>query len=229
MADMAKMEAEPRETAGKGAARAMRRDGRVPGVIYGRGGEPMSISVDQKTLTLSYQRGGFFSRLFDLSVGKETVRALPREVQTHPVTDLPIHVDFLRLAADSEINVEVAAHFFNEEESPGIKRGGVLNVVRHTIELVCRADSIPESIDIDLTGLDIGDSVHISAISLPEGVSPAISDRDFTIATVAAPTIIAEPEDEEDEDEEGLEGEEGEGEEGEGEEGEGEGDEKDAD
>lgn len=209
MADVAKMDIEAREAGGKGAARALRRAGRIPGIVYGTGGDPISISVDRKTLTLDYQRGGFFSRLYDLSLGGDTVRALPREVQTHPVSDAPLHVDFLRLSADSEVNVEVVVNFINDEEAPGLKRGGVLNVVRHMIELVCRADAIPESIEVDLTGNDIGDSIHISAVTLPEGVRPAITDRDFTIATIAAPTIISETEDQDDEDEdiEGVEGE----------------------
>ncbi len=211
MADIASMSAEARESRGKGAARATRRLGRVLGVVYGSDKQPISISLDGKELGMEYGRGGFFSRLYDLSIGKETVRVLPREVQVHPVSDAPLHVDFLRLTADTRVNVDVAVSFLNEEESPGLKRGGVLNVVRHTVELLCRADSIPEIIEIDLTGYEIGDSIHISVVELPEGVNPAISDRDFTIATVAAPTVIVEEEEAEEEEEEALEGEEGEG------------------
>lgn len=206
MADVSSMSAQPRQAVGKGAARAARRAGMVPGVIYGTGVDTMPVSIDAKTFSIEYGKGGFFSRLYELELDGEKMRVLPRDVQVHPVTDSPLHVDFLRLTADSRINVEVAVQFINDEESPGIKRGGVLNVVRHTIELNCRADSIPESITVDLTGLDIGGSVHISQIALPDGVTPTITDRDFTVATVAAPTIVEEEEPTtEEEDEEGLE------------------------
>lgn len=207
MADIASMSAEARESTGKGAARAARRLGRVLGVVYGSDKQPISISLDGRELGTEFGRGGFFSRLYDLSIGKEIVRVLPREVQLHPVSDKPLHVDFLRLTGDTRVSVDVAVSFLNEEESPGLKRGGVLNVVRHTVELVCRADSIPEIIEIDLTGYEIGDSIHISAVELPEGVDPAISDRDFTIATVAAPTVIVDEAAAEEEEEEVLEGE----------------------
>ena len=192
MADSLIISAEPRAAAGKGAARATRRAGRVPAVVYGRGEQPIAVSVDRHELAQEYRRGGFFSRLYDLKLGEENVRVLPREVQSDPVTDAPLHVDFLRLAADSRIDVDVPVMFINDLESPGLRRGGVLNVVRHVVELNCRADSIPESITVDLTGLQIGDSVHISAIALPENVRTTIAGRDFTIATVAAPTVVAE-------------------------------------
>ncbi len=204
MADVSSMSAQPRQAVGKGAARAARRAGLVPGVIYGTGVDTVSVAIDSKTFSIEYGKGGFFSRLYELDLEGEKMRVLPRDVQVHPVTDSPLHVDFLRLTADSRINVDVAVQFINDEESPGIKRGGVLNVVRHTIELNCRADSIPESITVDLTGLDIGGSVHISHIELPEGVTPTITDRDFTVATVAAPTVVEEETPETEEDEEGL-------------------------
>jgi large subunit ribosomal protein L25 len=210
MADFANMTATPREPRGKGGARAARREGLVPGIVYGSGEDSMAVAMNAKMISFEYNRGGFFSRLYELEVGDETMRVLPRDVQLHPVTDIPLHVDFLRLTADTRINVDVPVRFINEEESPGIKRGGVLNVVRHTIEFNCRADAIPESVTVDLTGIDIGGSVHISAIDLPDGVAPTITDRDFTVATVAAPTIITEDEETTDEDEEGLEGLEGE-------------------
>jgi len=194
MADVSNMSAEPRQAFGKGAARAARRAGLVPGVIYGTGLETVSVAIDAKTFSLEYGKGGFFSRLYELDLGGEKMRVLPRDVQVHPVTDSPLHVDFLRLTADSRINVEVVVQFTNDEESPGIKRGGVLNVVRHAIELNCRADSIPEAIVIDLTGLDIGASIHISHVDLPDGVTPTITDRDFTVATIAAPTVAEEEE-----------------------------------
>ncbi len=192
MAEIASMTAEPRMALGKGGARATRRAGRIPGVVYGRGYEPVAVSVDGRKFAIEYDRTGFFSRFYELHVGTEKMRVLPREVQVHPVSDAPLHIDFLRLTADTRIDVEVVVHFANEEEAPGLRRGGVLNIVRHGVELNCRADSIPESITIDLSGLEIGDSVHISGVSLPEGVRPTITDRDFTIATIAAPTVVRE-------------------------------------
>lgn len=212
MADTATLKVEMRERTGKGGARATRRAGMVPGIIYGTGYDSVPIAIDGKQLGLEYRRGGFFTRLYDVAVGKDKMRVLPRDVQVHPVTDAPLHIDLMRLTADAQINVDVAVRFLNDEESPGLKRGGVLNVVRHTIELVCRADSIPEIIEIDLTGTEIGDSIHISAVSLPDGVTPAITDRDFTVATVAAPTVIRDEAAEAAEGEEGEEGEEIDGE-----------------
>jgi large subunit ribosomal protein L25 len=233
MVDVVTLNAEGRTPRGKGGARALRRTGRVPGVVYGSGMEPVAVSMALDELNLEYGRGGFFSRLYALALGGETLRVLPREVQTHPVSDTPLHVDFLQLAAGARINVEVAVRFINEEESPGLRRGGVINVVRHTVELECNVDAIPEALVIDLDGLEIGDSVHISAITLPEGAVPTITDRDFTVATVAAPTVVrdeAAAEAAAAEEEEGLEldGEgaiEGEGEGAEGEEAEGGGEE----
>jgi len=193
--------------------------------VYGSGEDPQNVDIDIQVLAREVDKGGFENRLVDLDVGGKKVRVLPRDVQIHPVTDVPIHVDFMRLAAGAEVRVNVRVVFINEEDCPGIKRGGLVNVVRHTIEMVCRVDAIPESVECDLTDLEIGDSVHISAIQLPEGVRPVISDRDFTIATIAAPTVVkeeaaeaaaaaAEAELTELEGEEGLEGEatEGEGE-----------------
>ncbi|MFP6731793.1 MAG: 50S ribosomal protein L25/general stress protein Ctc [Alphaproteobacteria bacterium] len=215
MSDVASLEAEAREQAGKGAARALRRSGRVPAVIYGDKKDPLKISIDSQTLKLELSQSGFYLRLYDIKVDGKTEQVLPRDVQRHPVTSVPMHVDFLRIRAGATIAVNVGVEFINEEESPGLKRGGVLNVVRYEIELVCPAMAIPESIVIDLTGLDIGDGVHISSVKLPPDVEPVISDRDFTIATIAAPTV-QEEEEVEDEVGEGLEGEEGvEGEEGE--------------
>jgi large subunit ribosomal protein L25 len=194
MSDIHKLAAEPRERAGKGAARATRRAGRVPAVIYGAKKDPVMISLDPQDLRQEIAGGGFFATLFDIHVNGGNERVLPRDLQQHPVTDRPIHVDFLRVSAATRIDVEVPVSFLNEEESPGLKRGGVLNVVRYTIELNSRADAIPSEIDIDLTGLDIGDSVHISEITLPDGVTPTITDRDFTVASIAAPSVITEEE-----------------------------------
>ena len=205
MSEIHKLAAEPRERAGKGAARATRRAGRVPGVIYGAKKDPVPLTLDPRDLRREIAGGGFFATLFDVQVNGGTERVLPRDLQLHPVTDQPLHVDFLRVSAATRINVNVPVVFHNEEESPGLKRGGVLNVVRREIELVCPADSIPAEITLDLAESDIGDSLHISQTTLPEGVVPTITDRDFTIATIAAPTVAVEEE----------EVEEGEGEEGE--------------
>ena len=216
MAQITALKGSTREGTGKTAARATRRAGRVPAVIYGNKLESVLISLDPVDLRHQLRGPGFFSRVFDLDVEGDTHRVLARDLQLDPVSGRPIHVDFMRFSAETKINVDVQVIFENEEESPGIKRGGVLNVVRHAIELLCSPDSIPESISIDLTGLDIGDSVHVSAIELPDGVELTITDRDFTIATVAAPTVMQKPEEEEEEEEEEVEGEEGlEGEEGE--------------
>jgi large subunit ribosomal protein L25 len=231
MAEATTIAVQPRQHAGKGAARAVRRGGRVPGVIYGTKIEPVLITVDPADLVVEMKQPGFFARVFELDMNSETHRVLARDVQFHPVNDRPMHVDFMRFSADTKLNIDVEVIFENEELSPGIKRGGVLNVVRHTIEMICSAENIPPFITVDLTGLDIGDSVHISQVDIPDDAVPTITDRDFTIATIAAPTIltIEEEEEEEVEGEEGeeIEGEEGEAVEGEGE-GEGEGEEKSA-
>ena len=197
MADAVELQAEIREPGQKGAARAMRRKGWVPGIVYGGGEAAIAISVEAAVLAVERGRGGFFSRLYSLAVDGKSHRVLARELQVHPVTEALLHIDFLRLAADSTVNVDVPVAFLNEEESPGIKRGGVLNIVRRTVELVCRADAIPTMIEADIAELDIGDSVKISAVVLPEGVRPVITDRDFTIASVAAPTVMVEEVEEE--------------------------------
>ncbi|MDJ0934508.1 MAG: 50S ribosomal protein L25/general stress protein Ctc [Kiloniellales bacterium] len=226
MSDTIALPAEPRERVGKGAARAVRRAGRVPAVIYGDRKDPLTISLDPRDVDRELHRPGFFATLFDVEVGGKKHRVLPRDVQLDPVSDRTVHVDFLRVAQDTEVTVNVPVNFTNDEESPGLKRGGVLNIVRHEIEFSCRADAIPQQIEIDLTGLDIGDSVHISMIQLPDGVIPTITDRDFTIATVAAPSAVkAEAAEEQAAAAEGEEGEVPEGEEGEVQEGEGEGEE----
>ncbi len=224
MAEATTIEVQPREQAGKGAARAVRRGGRVPGIIYGTKIEPVLITVDPTDLVVEMKQPGFFARVFELEMDDETHRVLARDVQFHPVNDRPMHVDFMRFSADTKLNIDVEVIFENEELSPGIKRGGVLNVVRHTIEMICSAENIPPFITVDLTGLDIGDSVHISQVDIPDDAVPTITDRDFTIATIAAPTILTIEEEEEEE----VEGEEGEieGEEGEAVEGEVEGEEK---
>jgi len=188
MSEALTLPAELRERAGKGASRELRRDGRVPAVIYGGKEDPLAIHVEAKELVRQLGTGHFMNSIVMVEVGGKKVRALPKDVALHPVTDRPLHVDFLRLAKDSKIHVEVPVVFINEEASPGLKKGGVLNVVRHELELVCESDKIPDDIQLDLTGLDLGDSIHISQITLPAGSVSAITDRDFTIATVVAPS-----------------------------------------
>lgn len=197
MSEQLTLSAELREKAGKGASRAIRREGRVPAVIYGNKEEPLSIHVEEKALVKALQTGHFMNTVVMIDAKGKTSRTLPKDVQFHPVTDRPVHVDFLRISAHSKVNVEVPIRFLNEEDSPGLKRGGVLNTVRHELELVCDASSIPSEIEIDLTGLEIGDSIHISNVTLPKGVQSAIDDRDFTIATVVAPSAMKSEEGEE--------------------------------
>lgn len=182
----------PAETrrAGKGASRALRREGRVPAVIYGGNEEILTIHVEAKELARQLGTGHFFNSIVEVELGGEKVRTLPKDVAFHPVSDRALHVDFLRLSANAKVHVDVPVHFINEAASPGLKRGGVLNVVRHELELICDAESIPEEIRIDVTGLEVGDSIHISHVSLPAGSASAITDRDFTIATIVAPSAL---------------------------------------
>ena len=205
MAQASQLAAEVRERAGKGAARATRRSGRVPAVIYGNKQDPVLISLDPRELQAELRGPGFFTRVYEVEVDGTKLRVLPRDLQVDPVSDQPIHVDFMRFGAKTRVNVEVDVIFENDEECPGIKVGGVLNVVRHAVELRAQPDNIPESLTVALTGLEIGDSVHISDVDLPEDVELTITDRDFTIATIAAPTIHTEEEEEGEEDEEGIE------------------------
>lgn len=187
MSDALTLPAEARERAGKGASRALRREGRVPAVVYGGKEEPLAIHVEEKELVRQLNTGHFFNSIVMVEVGGKPVRTLPKDVAFHPVSSRPLHADFLRLSKDAKVEVAVPVHFVNEEASPGLRRGGVLNIVRHEIEVTAPADAIPAEITVDLTGLDLGDSLHISAVSLPQGVTPTITDRDFTIATIAAP------------------------------------------
>ena len=188
MSDTLTLPAETRERAGKGASRALRREGRVPAVIYGGNEEPLAIHVEEKLLIKLLGTGHFFNSIVELEVGGKTVRTLPKDVAFHPVSDRPLHADFLRLSANATIHVNVPVIFANEAASPGLKRGGVLNIVRHELELICQADKIPDDIAIDVTGLEVGASIHISHVKLPEGAKSAITDRDFTIATIVAPS-----------------------------------------
>ena len=205
MADIQVLAADARDRAGKGTARAARRAGRVPAVIYGNNEPALMITLEQRLLESELQDPSFFVRLLDIELDGAKHRVLPRDAQLHPVTDRPLHIDFLRFSADRKITVEVPVVFLNEEAAPGLKQGGVLNIVRHEIEVSCTADAIPDHFEIDLTGLDIGDSVHASSLTLPAGVALTITDRDFTIATIAAPTVMAA----EEEAEPGMELEEG--------------------
>ena len=202
------IKAELRTKAGKGSSRAIRREGRLPAVVYGAKKEVATITVDLVDIQKLLNTGAFLSTTYDIAIdGGKKEMVLPRDVHFHPVTDWPMHIDFLRLAQDARIAIMVPVNFLNEEESPGLKGGGIINAVRHELELDCPANAIPESIEIDLTGLDLGDSIHFSDITLPEDVESVIDDRDFTIATIAAPSGLKS--DEEDEEGEG-EGEEAE-------------------
>ena len=187
MSDTMTLDAAKRDRAGKGSARAARRDGLIPAVIYGDRKDPLSITLDANTFTKLMNQPGIFSQLLNVKVDGADNSVLTRDIQFHPVTDVPLHVDFLRVAKDAKIAVMVPVEFVNEEKSPGLKTGGILNVVRHEVELSCPATDIPESITVDLDGTTVGTSIHISAITLPKGVEPTITDRDFTVATIAAP------------------------------------------
>ncbi len=185
-----------RERAGKGAARAVREQGLVPGVIYGDKKPPVLFSIDPRQLLTQMARPGFWTHQFEIDIDGDMTLTMCQDLQVHPVSDRPIHVDFLRIRADSVVTVDVPVKFINEELSPGLKRGGVLNVVRHDIETHCKASDIPEHLVADLAGLEVGDSIHISAIALPEGVHPTIADRDCTIATIIAPSSLKSEESE---------------------------------
>ena len=182
---LVELKATARPRAGKGAARQARREGKVPGVIYGDGKPPQMIVLDYNDLWKQALKGHFTSTVFEVEVDGKKSRVLPRELQVDPVKDLPVHVDFMRIGKDGRIRVGIAVRFINEGLSPGLKRGGVLNIVRHDIEVTCPYDRIPPYFEVDLAGLDIGRSVHISAVKLPQGVETMIKGRDFTIATIA--------------------------------------------
>ena len=190
MSEQLTLPAEARDRAGKGASRALRREGRVPAVIYGEKKEPLSVHVEEKLLAKMLSTGHFMNSVIMVEVGGKANRTLPKDVQFHPVSSRPIHVDFVRIGEHAQVHVNVPVRFLDEEDSPGLKRGGVLNVVRHELELVCHAAKIPNEIAISLSGLEIGDAVHISSVTLPEGSKSAIEDRDFTVATVVAPSAM---------------------------------------
>ena len=210
MADILCIAAQKRDRAGKGSARSLRGEGRVPAVIYGEKKDPESISIAINDITKLYNAGRILSTLLDVDIDGKKHRVIARDVQLHPVRDTILHADFLRLGKGAKIAVEVPVRFLNEDTCPGLKSGGVLNVVRYTVELNCPADSIPEDIELDLSEASMGDSLHISEVTLPNGCEPVISDRDFTIATIAAPAAIRSDAAEDEEGAEDPEGEEGE-------------------
>jgi large subunit ribosomal protein L25 len=192
MPEIISLSAEPRLRAGKGAARATRRAGRVPAIVYGDGEEPVLISLEPRALGRVLARPGLFATLVDISLDGATLRTLPRDVQYHPVSDAPLHVDFMRVAAGAQVTVTVPVVFINHERSIGLRRGGILNVVRHGIDMVCSVDNIPDRLVVNLDGLDIGDSIHSGAVTMPENARPVIQGRDITIASIAASSAVKE-------------------------------------
>lgn len=187
MTQIIPLSAKPRERAGKGTARQTRRDGRIPAVIYGGKQAPVLVSLEERAFVRVLHQPGFFTHLFDVNVGSDTHRVLPRDVQFHPVSDEPLHVDFLRVTGDTRITVMVPVEFVNQDKSPGLKRGGVLNIVAHEIEVSCAADNIPEHITVSCEGVDIGESIHIKNLTLPEGIK-VIETRNLTVVSIAAPS-----------------------------------------
>jgi large subunit ribosomal protein L25 len=190
MSDTLTLPAETRDRGGKGASRALRRDGRVPAVVYGGKEEPLSIHVEEKELRRQLGTGHFFNSVVEVEIGGQKVRTLPKDVAFHPVTDRPLHADFLRVTKGAKVHVNVPVVFINEEASPGLKKGGVLNIVHHSLDLVVEADKIPDDIVIDVTGLDVGDSIHIGSINLPAGAVDGSHEADLTIATIVAPSAL---------------------------------------
>lgn len=190
MSDQLTLSAETRDRAGKGASRELRRQNRIPAVIYGNKKDPELIHVEEKALIKLLMTGHFSNSVVEIDLGGKKQITLPKDVAFHPVSDRPTHVDFLRIVKGAKVEVNVPVVFFNEEASPGLKRGGVLNVVRHELELICENDKLPDDIRIDVTGFDVGDSIHISNVTLPAGSESKITDRDFTIATIVAPSAM---------------------------------------
>src|SRR5579863_3186891 len=192
MAAVKQLAAVARNGIGKGAARSVRRDGRVPGVIYGGGEAPEPISVDFKDLNKLVYAGHFLTTIFELDVAGRKERVLPRDYQLDVVTDRPLHVDFLRLRAGSHVRIQTPVHVINQDLSPGVKKGGAVNLVLHSVELLAPADAIPEAVTVDLTGLDFQDSVHVTAVKMPDGCRPANTSTDFTVVTIVPPTVYQE-------------------------------------
>jgi len=206
MAKAITIEATARERIGKGASRAARRAGMVPAVIYGDNKEPEAVQIPQNEIIRLLNRGGFMSHTFEIQVGKKKTTVLPRDLQLHPVSDAPMHIDFLRLGKGATVVMAVPVKVVGEEESAGLKRGGVINHTRHDIELNVPADAIPEFIEVSVASLDLGEAVKISDVSLPKGVTPTITDRDFTICAIVAPSGLKSATNAADDDAEGEEG-----------------------
>ncbi|HXW70735.1 MAG TPA: 50S ribosomal protein L25/general stress protein Ctc [Methylocella sp.] len=192
MAEVKTLEATARKGTGKGAARSVRREGRIPGVIYGGSDAAEPVALDYRELDKLIYAGHFLTTIFEIDVDGAKQRVIPRDYQLDPIKDKPLHVDFLRLKAGASLKVQVPVHFINQEVCPGIKRGGTLNIVRHAIEMRVPADAIPEAVVADIGNLQIAESVHITDLSLPEGCKPTQRERDFTIATITPPTVAAE-------------------------------------
>jgi large subunit ribosomal protein L25 len=192
MAQVQELKAETREGRGKGPAYQARLKGLIPGVIYGGKGEPETVNVDARTLERHIEKGSFLTTLLMLDVAGKKTRVIPRQLQLDPVSDRPVHVDFMRLAEGATVRLDVPVHFKGQGESPGIKKGGVLNIVRHEMELICPADRIPNEVLVDVSKLDINESIHLSALNLPEGVKSTIRGRDFTVCSIVAPTSVIE-------------------------------------
>ncbi len=202
MATSYELKASPRERVGKGAARALRREGLIPAVIYGGKQPALPIAIPLKETTINLHRGGFLTHLGTIDVDGKKHQVIAKDYQLDPVRDDVLHVDFLRVSANTTLTIDIPVRFLNEETCPGIKRGGVLNIVRHTVEMTVPANAIPEAIEVDLADAKLGDSIHISAVTLPDGCQPTITDRDFTIATIAAPAGLKEADEEAEEEEE---------------------------
>ncbi len=192
MAQIQELKAEAREARGKGPAYRARLKGLIPGVIYGGDAKPETVNVDARTLERHLEKGAFLTSLLMLDVNGKKTRVIPRQLQIDPVSDRPVHVDFMRLAEGAKVRLDIPVHFKGQGESPGLKKGGVLNIVRHEMELICPADKIPNEVLVDVSNLDINESLHISAITLPEGVKPTIRERDFTVCSIVAPTSVIE-------------------------------------
>ena len=192
MAKVQELKAEPRAGRGKGAAYQTRSKGLIPGIVYGGDSAPQAIAVDATTLGRHTEKGAFLTTLLMLDVEGEKTRVIPRQLQSDPVSDRPMHVDFMRLGPGAKVRLEVPVHFRGQGESPGLKKGGVLNVVRHEMELICPAETIPNEVVVDVSQLDINDSIHISALTLPEGVRTTIRERNFTVCSIVAPTSVIE-------------------------------------
>ncbi len=188
MAQAAALRVEEREGTGTGVARALSRVGKIPGIIYGGEKNPQPFAIDLKSVSIEINKAGFFSRVYTVEMAKEKIQVIARDIQYHPVTDLPLHIDFQRVNKDSKIHVLVPVEYINEDKSPGLKVGGMLNVIIHNLEVVCPADAIPSKITVDLTGININQSIHLESVALPKGVKAANPTRDYTMVTIVAPT-----------------------------------------